>query len=246
MAYEFAEQTKLPEATALRDGPSTRLYAEVTGMLHRFTDAVDDTTFELPSTREETEQALRLALVAMTEAQKRIERQEQRIRDLESLSQTDELTGLANRRGFDHALGRALAHAKRARLGGVLLMIDLDHFKDVNDTYGHAAGDALLQAVGTALLDEVRETDTVARIGGDEFVVLMPDLDPKAASLRAHALSQRLNRESIAWRGGTLRIQASVGSVAFEHDLDNADEVMDLADREMYRVKADRKTGRAA
>lgn len=234
-----------PDSTALLDGPSAKLYAEVTGMLARFSNAVEFEQIELPSTRAETEQALRLALIAMTEAQKRIQRQEDRINELESLSQTDELTGLANRRGFDADLRKGLAHAKRARQGGILLMIDLDQFKLVNDTYGHAAGDALLQAVAAVLKADVRETDTVARLGGDEFAVLMPDLDATDGKVRADRLADRLNRHMVDYLGTAIQLQASVGMFAYDGTAP-ASRVLAEADRNMYREKSARRLNRAA
>ena len=245
MSFSITSSPVTPESTALLDGPSAKLYAEVTGMLARFSKAVEVQEIELPSTRVETEQALRLALIAMTEAQKRIQRQEVRINELESLSQTDELTGLTNRRGFDEDFRKGLAHAKRAQQGGILLMIDLDRFKFVNDTYGHAAGDALLQAVAAVLKADVRETDTVARIGGDEFAVLMPDLDATDGKARADRLASRLNGHMVDYLGSAIRIEASVGMFSYDGTAP-ASHVLAEADRNMYQEKSSRKLNRAA
>jgi len=231
------------------DGPSARLYAEVTGMLARFSSALDapanDDEDPLPGagSRMETEQALKLALIAMTEAQKRIQRQELRILELESLSQTDELTGLANRRGFDLHLRKALAQARRNGVGGILLMIDLDGFKAINDRHGHAAGDALLQTVGELLRTDVRETDTVARLGGDEFAVLLPDLDPATGEARARRLAARLNHRNVPWQGAILPLAASVGMLPYD-GLAAIEDLMHQADRRMYAEKSKRKAAR--
>src|SRR5690606_16138225 len=194
----------------------------------------------------EAEAALRLALVAMTEAQRRIERQEKRIRELESLSVTDELTGLLNRRGFDMHLGKALAQSRRGERRGVVLMIDLDRFKQINDTYGHAAGDGFLQAVAAVLTADVRECDVVARIGGDEFTVLMTDLDGSNCAARAQALSDRLNSHSVDWHGTVLPISASVGYVEYA-STDSPSEILQRADELMYLQKNARRdsAGRA-
>src|SRR3546814_13555921 len=94
-------------------------------------------------------------------------------------------------------------------------MIDLDRFKQINDTYGHAAGDGFLQAVAAVLTADVRECDVVARIGGDEFTVLMTDLDGGNCAARAQALSNRLNGHAVDWHGPVLPISASVGYVAY-------------------------------
>lgn len=236
----MATETQI--VTAPLDGTSVRLYAEVTGMLARFNSALTpandtpDAPSDLRPDAAETEAALRLALVAMTEAQRRIERQESRIRELESLSVTDELTGLLNRRGFNMHLGKALAQAKRGDRQGVVLMIDLDRFKAINDTYGHAAGDGFLQAVAGVLEADVRESDTVARLGGDEFAVLMTDLDLESCSSRARALSERLNGHMVDWHGTILPISASVGFVSYTHT-DTPANVLTRADELMYLQK---------
>lgn len=229
------------------DGKSVQLYAEVTGMLARFSAAMqpseepaNDDSEQLRPDVAETEAALRLALVAMTEAQRRIERQELRIRELESLSVTDELTGLLNRRGFNMHLVKALAQAKRGERRGVVLMIDLDRFKQVNDTYGHAAGDGFLQAVAAVLQADVRECDVVARLGGDEFAVLMTDLDRAGCEARANALSERLNGNVVDWHGTILPISASVGFVEYT-GADSPMALLHRADELMYLQKSTRR-----
>lgn len=229
------------------DGHSVRLYAEVTGLLARFNAALQPQTAaneDLPDLGPDTadaEAALRLALVAMTEAQRRIERQEARIRELENLSVTDELTGLLNRRGFDMHLGKALAQARRGERRGAVLMIDLDRFKRINDVYGHAAGDGFLQAVAGVLLADVRECDVVARLGGDEFAVLMTDLDRASCGSRARALTDRLNDHVVDWHGTLLPISASVGFVEYGSD-DSATGILDRADKLMYLQKNARRS----
>ncbi|MDF1791157.1 MAG: GGDEF domain-containing protein [Thalassobaculaceae bacterium] len=232
--------------TAPLDAPSARMYAEVTGMLARFNGALDPANDAQNLDPSETTAALRLALVAMTEAQKRIERQQARIAELESLSVTDELTGAMNRRGFDMQLRKAMAQSKRLshddeeQQGGVVLMIDLDRFKAVNDTYGHAAGDELLRLVSGVLTRDVRESDTVARLGGDEFAVLMPDLDAADGLIRAKRLEKRLNATRLSWRELVLPVSASVGAVGYRPQ-DRPAEVLNRADKIMYQRKAERR-----
>lgn len=158
----------------------------MSGLLARVTETLASAEEQNnePLSPAETEAALKLALVAMTEAEKRIERQQSRIEYLESLSVTEELTGLANRRGFRADLKKAFATASRDSGAGVVIMIDLDHFKQVNDTYGHAAGDALLVSAAEVLNNQVRGSDTVTHLGGDEFAVLMPGADPHSGKSR--------------------------------------------------------------
>src|SRR5258708_38522779 len=105
----------------------------------------------------------------MAEGARKLQQQRGRMEYRESLSVTDELTQIKNRRGFMTDLQRALAESKRNGNGGVLLMIDLDGFKAINDTHGHAAGDEVLIHAAGVLNGHIRPSDTVARLGGDEF-----------------------------------------------------------------------------
>lgn len=203
--------------------------------------ALDGNTDIDPNTGTESEVALRLALIAMTEAEKRIERQEQRIKELESLSITDELTHVMNRRGFSMQMHRALALAARGEAMGSVIMVDLDRFKAVNDTYGHAAGDAVLQAVAECLKNRVRETDTIGRLGGDEFAVLMPGVSREIAEQRADALIRDLNGRSLHWNGVNIPIGASIGLAHYVGDEDEQS-ILQRADAAMYLSKFENKT----
>ncbi len=189
--------------------------------------------------------ALRLAMLAMSEAEQRIERQQKRIRKLESLSSTDELTGLHNRRGFHQELKRALAQANRTGAGGILMMIDLDRFKAVNDTHGHAAGDAILKAVAKTLKASLRETDGVSRLGGDEFAVVLPATEADEADSRLAALRAALDVCTVSWNGKSLPVHASIGHAVFAAG-DDLDSVLDRADRRMYDQKARNRVARAS
>src|SRR5215216_2317798 len=99
-----------------------------------------------------------------------------RTKELEASAETDALTGVFNRRGFERELKRSLAYVKRYWTRAALMYVDLDRFKPVNDRHGHAAGDAILQAVGAVLTGAVRASDTVARLGGDEFGLILWNL----------------------------------------------------------------------
>lgn len=112
-------------------------------------------------------------LTAAASAEQQLAEQQARIRQLESLSVTDELTKVLNRRGFGIELERALARAERRGETGLLLLCDLDHFKAINDTYGHPAGDEVLCELAQLLRSRTRHNDHVARLGGDEFAILI-------------------------------------------------------------------------
>ena len=156
------------------------------------------------------------------------------------LATTDSLTGLVNRTTFQNTLTYALD--SRAQHGAALLFCDLDGFKGVNDSMGHATGDELLVAVAKRLRRQVRTNDVVARLGGDEFVVLCPGLD----EIAAHRLADRIRKNVSAPYGltaGRATIGVSVGVAVAEAGAD-PDSVLAQADAEMYRVKHRGKTSR--
>ena len=157
----------------------------------------------------------------------------------------DPLTGLANRALFSASLANALSRSKRTHLGGAVLALDLDHFKNVNDTYGHAAGDELLIKISSALLSEVRGMDIVARIGGDEFAILLSDIaysDLKIAGIIAGKICKAL-AAPFDIQGNKVSISVSIGISFFP--LDGFDEKVLLAkaDSAMYQVKGGERNG---
>ncbi len=159
----------------------------------------------------------------------------------------DPLTGLANRDLFLDQLERALAFGARyARKTGILF-VDLDGFKAINDTLGHARGDALLQNVARRLTECVRRSDTVARLGGDEFVILLPDVTSRRDIAFVRNTILDCLREPIDVGGGhRAQIEASVGGAMSPLDGEDAQQLMDVADAEMYREKETARRGRSA
>ncbi|HEY2137756.1 MAG TPA: GGDEF domain-containing protein, partial [Xanthobacteraceae bacterium] len=125
----------------------------------------------------------------------------ERVAELEAHAASDPLTGVMNRRGFERELRRAGAYVQRYGGNAALVYLDLDDFKPVNDRFGHAAGDAVLKAVAAALLGAVRASDTVARIGGDEFAALLWNLSPEAAHAKATALERTIAAACVDWAG---------------------------------------------
>ena len=141
-----------------------------------------------------------------------LEQSRARISDLEARVDIDPLTELLNRRGFERELERSVAYVKRYGASAALIYFDLDEFKPVNDRHGHAAGDAVLKAVAAALYRQVRASDVVARIGGDEFVVLLWNVSGPAAAAKAAALERAIYRRRFAGaprRSSSARPQAS-------------------------------------
>jgi len=168
-----------------------------------------------------------------------------RIADLEARIDTDPLTGLLNRRGFERELARSVAYVKRYGAGAALVFLDLDGFKPVNDRHGHAAGDAVLQAVARTLQRHVRASDVVARIGGDEFVVLLWNVTAEVAATKAAALERAVLANPIRWESSTLAVGASAG-VAVIGPLDSPVELLARADASMYARKRARTVAPAA
>jgi diguanylate cyclase (GGDEF)-like protein len=178
-------------------------------------------------------------LAAAVKAEQTLAIQRARIRYLEGLSITDELTGLLNRRGFQIELGRALARAQRTQETGLLMLCDLDHFKAINDSYGHVAGDSVLCAVAGMLQTKTRRSDYVARLGGDEFAVLMTHSARAQAERRVTKLAGLINNLVIEWDGHRIPVSASFGFEGYHH-ASQADALLFLADRALYRRKGPR------
>jgi diguanylate cyclase (GGDEF)-like protein len=184
----------------------------------------------------ETRELIERALAYAADAQRTITEQESRIAQLETLSMTDELTGLLNRRGFSDALQRALANSRRHEEQGLLVAIDLDGFKPVNDTYGHAAGDEMLKFVADFLRKHVRTTDYLARLGGDEFAILMVNGQLAPARHRAIELKNELNASTATLTHGRVPLRASFGIAPYDRNA-SAEQVMHMADIAMYHDK---------
>ena len=167
------------------------------------------------------------------------------IRDLESRIDVDPLTETLNRRGFERALTRSLAYIKRYGANATVIYLDLDDFKPVNDRHGHAAGDAVLKAIAAKLAVEVRASDVVARIGGDEFVVLLWNMTDADATAKAAELERAVYTTAVRWGASTMVVGASAG-VAFVGPLDTPSDVLARADAAMYARKTQRRQRHSA
>jgi diguanylate cyclase (GGDEF)-like protein len=148
----------------------------------------------------------------------------------------DALTGLLNRRRFEEELQRHVAHGRRYGIGGALIVLDLKGFRSINEEHGPRAGDRVLLAVAKSLTNRLRETDLLARIGGDQFAVLLPRAKPPEAERVCQALEDAIAEEAHAPRDG--RVEASVGFVPFTDTMNSVDEAMLAAHAAMYAVKA--------
>jgi diguanylate cyclase (GGDEF)-like protein len=156
---------------------------------------------------------------------------------VENLAATDGLTGLFNRRYFEGALKRELARADRSRGSLALLLLDIDHFKSFNDTYGHAMGDLVLKKVATTLERCLRKADVLARFGGEEFVVLLPQVDAAGALDSAERIRAALETSGIHPGGPRKAVTVSVGLAMFPDHAESADDLLRIADEALYRAK---------
>jgi diguanylate cyclase (GGDEF)-like protein len=156
------------------------------------------------------------------------------------LSSRDALTGLANRRQFEMALAREIDRVARAGEPVLLLVLDIDHFKRVNDTHGHVAGDLVLKAVAEALLQCVRPMDTVARIGGEEFAIILPNCPPAFGPTVAERIRNSIERRPVNVAAGQdVTVSVSIGGAfAPQWVRSSAPLWMERADLQLYRAKA--------
>lgn len=183
---------------------------------------------------------LRYAMEMIGRSETRIAEQQERIKQLEALAITDELTGLLNRRGFYAEMAREMARLNRRRgASGLLLLVDMDGFKQINDTYGHAAGDACLRLVADNLVGCVRREDAAGRLGGDEFAVLLSGADADKGPVLARRIASRINRLKLRWGHEEIALNASVGVRVFDAQ-DRIEGVFSDADDLLYDDKRSR------
>ena len=161
---------------------------------------------------------------------------------LVDLSSRDPLTGLANRRSFDFALAREVDRVARSGEPALLLALDIDHFKRINDTHGHAAGDLVLKAVANALVETVRPMDLVARVGGEEFAIILPNCASAFGETVAERLRRRVERMPVAIGPGPNPVQIAVrisigGAFAPQWVRSTPSFWCERADVQLYRAK---------
>ncbi len=187
-------------------------------------------------------------LIARTRTQLRHKRHYDRLRknyeDSLALSLVDPMTGAYNRRFLDAHLPKLLARSRTSMKPLSALMVDIDHFKKVNDNYGHDSGDAVLISVAGSIINSLRPTDLVVRMGGEEFAVIMPETDMKTALSIAERLRQRIEKLSISVKNNSqnINVTASMGVACIrEEDESNVQQLLKHADEGLYKAK---ETGR--
>jgi diguanylate cyclase (GGDEF)-like protein len=156
---------------------------------------------------------------------------------LKRLAVTDSLTGLYNRRSFNKALRRTWEHADRYTEPLSLLMIDIDKFKAINDTYGHPAGDEVIKAVAQTILAATRKVDVVSRIGGEEFAVVLPNSSKKSSLVTAERIRKAMKKSPVPSGKKEISVTVSVGIATFPENARLPESLMKAADKALYAAK---------
>lgn len=180
----------------------------------------------------DTEETTGFALIIRDITDKRVTRD-----NLLKASLSDHLTGVANRRAFFEAAETELGRWHRAPRPLSLLTLDADHFKRINDTYGHPAGDAVLQNLGATLLQSCRDMDIVARIGGEEFAILLPSAELSDARLLGERIREKVAAQAVQIDGATIQYTVSVGVTTMHEDFKSINDLLKLADKALYAAK---------
>ena len=185
---------------------------------------------------------VRAAIMALMEEVDKLRRElqqnQQRIAYLEQLADQDSLTPIANRRAFVRELSRMMSFAERYDTPSSVIYFDVNDLKVINDSLGHAAGDAVLAEVAQTLVKNVRDSDFVGRLGGDEFGVILAYADQGVANEKAVSLSAAIASHPATWQGKTINISVSWGAHSFRGG--DAAGALDAADRAMYAQKKER------
>ncbi len=168
-----------------------------------------------------------------------IREKEALIEKLEAVTLTDALTGLWNRRGFAQRLDNELARFRRNRRPFSLLLLDIDHFKKINDTYGHAAGDMVLKELSRKFKINMREMDTICRWGGEEFLIMVVETDLAGAKRFAEKIRMAAEGMNINFEGQTISVTLSIGVSEFLKFDTKFDDILKLADKRLYKAKAE-------
>lgn len=180
--------------------------------------------------------SLALLMQEVDRLRRELERSRKRIEYLERLADEDSLVPVANRRAFVRELSRMVSFAERYGLGGYVIYFDVNYLKRINDAHGHAAGDAALCAIAKVLVDNLRESDVVGRLGGDEFGVILAQADEATAREKAATLATLIAGTPFEWQGRPVPLSVAYGLQPLTGSV-GADAALDAADRAMYRQK---------
>jgi diguanylate cyclase (GGDEF)-like protein len=181
-------------------------------------------------------QALMGLMGEVDQLRRQLEEARSRISYLERLADEDALMPIANRRAFIRELSRMMAFAERYATPASVVYFDLNGLKQINDRYGHSAGDAALQHVSRVLVESVRNSDVVGRLGGDEFGVILVQTDQEIAARKAAQLAAAIASRPLLWQGEEIALSAAYGTHSFRGQ-ETVSEAIDAADKAMYERK---------
>jgi diguanylate cyclase (GGDEF)-like protein len=185
--------------------------------------------------------ALMQLMAEVDSLRRELEQSRARIEYLERLADQDSLAPVANRRAFVRELTRIIAFSARYNTAASVVYFDVNGMKEINDTYGHAAGDATLMRVADVLIENVRESDVVGRLGGDEFAVILSQGDEVATAEKARSLVDAIESRPLDWNDVKIPIRVAFGSYTFRGG-DDAGVALAAADRAMYARKQEDKS----
>jgi diguanylate cyclase (GGDEF)-like protein len=192
----------------------------------------------LSSTQRDMLRRLARQVMALIELRANEKALKESLRELEQQATTDDLTGLHNRRSLMHRLKFEVARTRRFRTPLSAVMIDVDHFKQVNDRHGHLAGDDVLAGIGRLIRENIRVIDVAGRYGGEELCILLPNTPPEGARKFAETLRAKLEAQVHMDGERQVPVTASLGVGSFNHmDIDDADSLLRQADAALYRAK---------
>jgi diguanylate cyclase (GGDEF)-like protein len=186
--------------------------------------------------------AIQTLITELDDLRGEVGRLKSRLSEAEGLADRDALTPLLNRRAFVRELGRVRTFAQRYGAPASLVYFDLDGFKAINDRYGHAAGDAALKAVADRLIANVRDSDLIGRMGGDEFAIVLVQADQATAEAKAASLAQAIEREPLRFGEWTAPVHLSYGVIELTPDAE-PETLIAAADTAMFAAKRLRKAG---
>jgi diguanylate cyclase (GGDEF)-like protein len=235
---EIRDRKSLDGAAAIRSAakPQGTPGAAAPEAAARAPDVVDIAGIPEAELTANVRRAFASLMVEVDQLRRQLEDAKTRINYLEKLVDEDPLMPVVNRRAFVRELSRMMAYAQRYGAASSIVYFDVNGLKRINDQYGHAAGDAVLVGVARLLVENVRATDVVGRLGGDEMGVLLVQTDQAQAWHKAGELAELIDATPIDYQGTTLKIGVAYGVYTFAQG-DNAGSVIDAADRAMYESK---------
>jgi diguanylate cyclase (GGDEF)-like protein len=235
---EIRDRKNVPAVSNLRTGAAAKP-AEAPAVAQPPIDTISIAGIAEAELTASVRRALTTLMAEVETLKRELTNAHSRIAHLEKLVDEDPLVPIANRRAFVRELTRMMAFAQRYGLPASIVYFDVNNMKQINDTYGHAAGDDVLVQIAQVLLDNVRTTDVVGRLGGDEMGVLLVQTDQELAESKAVELSDLIHQRVTHWQGNLIEVSVASGAYAFAAG-NSASDIIDAADRAMYQTKKSR------